>query len=180
MSTPGPIPRAGHGLQASDARGAGRRRCTVEAARRCNGAAESIITGFLYSDGKRSGAFRVTTSDVTIDGFVCQNNNTNTGACPAGIVLAPSIAGSRVLNNIVQNNITGLFLSNNSTTKQCLIQHNVFLNNNAGPHVNNGGRGIYSDGELSGGKLVNVLIDANTFLCNLPNAGDKYQGGIAM
>jgi nitrous oxidase accessory protein NosD len=79
---------------------------------------ESIINGTLYSNGTRSGAFRVTASNVTIDGFVCQSNNTSNSSAPAGIVLGPSISGSRVQNCIIQNNVTGLYLSNNSATNQ--------------------------------------------------------------
>jgi nitrous oxidase accessory protein NosD len=140
---------------------------------------ESIINGQLFSTSLRTGAFRVLASDVTIDGFICQGNNTASTSAPAGIVLGPSIAGSRILNNIVRDNVTGLYLSNNSATKQGLIQHNVFLNNNA-YNGNNSGRGIYSDGEVSGGKLTNVLIDGNDIICNLTNPAQRYQGGIAL
>src|SRR5205823_274398 len=77
--------------------------------------------------------------------------------------------GTRFLNNIVQNNVAGLFLANSSTANAAVIQYNVFKNNNnAGA---NGGRGIYTDGGLSGGNLTNVTIDSNTFTNNRGGSG---------
>ena len=82
----------------------------------------------------------------------------------AGIVIGPGRSGTRVLDNVVQNNVSGLFLANASATSPALIQHNVFrYNNNDGA---NGGRGIYTDGEVSGGFLTSVTVDANAFIGN--------------
>src|SRR5439155_13160316 len=95
-------------------------------------------------------AFKVIANDVTIDGFTVQGttNANSTG----GIVLGPDIAGAHILNNIVQSNVSGMVLSNNSTTDPAVIQFNVFRNNNnAG---SNGGRGIYTDNSFFGSKLT--------------------------
>src|SRR5207237_6229367 len=82
----------------------------------------------------------------------------------AAIVIAPSQSGSHIINNIVQNNVVGLYLANASTTDAALVQHNVFRNNNVdGP---NSGHSIHSDGGISGGNLTNVTIDGNFFLKN--------------
>jgi hypothetical protein len=125
-------------------------------------AGESIISGAPVADGNTS-AFYITASDVTIDGFFC-SGNTSISQYGAGIVIAPNVAGTHIVNNILQGNISGLFLANNSTTDPAVIQYNAFrYNNNLGSL---GGRGIYSDGGISGGVLTNVIIDSNFFLNN--------------
>ncbi|HET6251784.1 MAG TPA: NPCBM/NEW2 domain-containing protein [Tepidisphaeraceae bacterium] len=130
---------------------------------------ESTVTGVSVSGGI-SAAFDITSSDVTLDGFTVQGETNGSNiAAGAGIAMAPNIAGAHILNNIVQNNVSGLFLSNNSATDQALIQHNLFQNNNnAGV---NGGRGIYTDGSIFGTVITNVDINANTFTNNHGSSG---------
>ena len=145
--------------------------------RAANAASESVITGSTGSSGVSS-SFYIAANDVTIDGFTVQGATAqyNYGG---GIVLAPSIHGTHIVNDIIRNNFTGLLLSNNSSTDPAVIQHDVFLNNN-GPG-NNNSRGIYSDGGVSGGNLTNVLIDSNAFIVNKINAGGAlYEGCIAL
>ena len=128
---------------------------------------ESIVTGESVGSDTSSG-FYIAANDVTIDGFTVQGN-TSDGMYGAGIVIGPNMSGTHILNNIVQNNVAGLFLSNASSTDAALIQHNVFrYNNNPGA---NGGRGIYTDGSVSGGTLQNVTIDGNFFLSNYGSTG---------
>jgi hypothetical protein len=138
---------------------------------------QSVITGATSSSGV-STAFHITASDVTIDGFTVQGQTSNTNL-GAGIVMAPSIHGTHIINDIIQNNHSGLFLSNNSNTDAVVIQHDVFLNNNgAGTNSN---RGIYSDGGVTGGLLTNVLIDSNSFVDNkLASGGSWYEGCISL
>lgn len=134
---------------------------------RLAGTSESIVTGAGTGSNETS-AFYITANDVTIDGFTVQGN-TSDGMYGAGIVMAPNIAGTHILNNIVQNNVSGLFLSNDSTTDAAVIQHNVFRNNNnAG---DNGGRGIYTDETIFGNILTNVTIDSNAFWGNRGSSG---------
>src|SRR6266550_712365 len=83
--------------------------------------------------------------------------------------IAPGKSGAHVYNNVIQNNVAGIFLANNSTTDAAIIQQNAFLNNNNSGE--NGGRGIYSDASISGGKLTNLLIDSNLFLRNFGGTG---------
>ena len=130
---------------------------------------ESIVTGVSVTGGISS-SFYITSSDVTLDGFTIQGETNGSNiATGAGIAMAPNIAGAHILNNIVQNNVSGLFLSNNSSTDAALIQHNLFQNNNnAGL---NGGRGIYTDGSLFGTAITNVAIDSNTFINNHGSSG---------
>ena len=136
---------------------------------RRSGANESTLTGTTNAtDGMITSSFYINANDVTIDGFTVQGN-TSAGKYGAGIVIAPNRAGTHIINNIVQNNISGLFLSNNSATDAAVIQHNVFQNNNNDGVL--GGRGIYSDEVISGGNLTNVTIDGNTFFKNFGGVG---------
>jgi hypothetical protein len=139
--------------------------------------AESIVTG-ATSGGYVGTVFYVTADDVTIDGFTVQGETSPSLTTGAGIVIAPNISGTHVLNNIVQNNVSGLFLANASATDAAVIQHNVFRNNNTAG--TNGGRGIYSDETLSGGLLTNVTIDANMFTNNRGGNGTTgLEGAVA-
>ncbi|HEY8668233.1 MAG TPA: right-handed parallel beta-helix repeat-containing protein, partial [Tepidisphaeraceae bacterium] len=123
---------------------------------------ETLIRGAQVADGKTS-SFYINANDVTIDGFDIQSNTSIT-QFGAGIVIAPNHAGTRIINNVIDKNISGLFLANNSASDPALIQYNVFrYNNNLGA---NGGRGIYSDGGIAGPVLTNVTIDSNQFLGN--------------
>ena len=111
---------------------------------------------------------KILANDVTIDGFTIEGYKTNIGAgLGAGIIMGPSIHGTHVVNNIILNNITGLYLSNNSDTDAAVIQHNYFYNNTETgsdwTYGWNGSRAIYTDGSLTGGLLTNVLIDGNKF-----------------
>ena len=128
---------------------------------------ETIVTGESVGSAISSG-FYIAASDVTIDGFTVQGN-TSPGMYGAGIAIAPNRSGTHVLNNIIQNNIAGLFLANASATDAAVIQHNIFRsNNNPGAES---GRGIYTDGSVSGGTLQNVTIDGNFFFNNYGGAG---------
>jgi fibronectin type 3 domain-containing protein len=137
---------------------------------RANSANESIVTGMAVGSYTSSG-FYITANDVTIDGFTVQGN-TSPGMYGAGIVIGPNQAGTHILDNIIQNNIAGLYLANNSPSDPAVIQYNVFAsNNNDGA---NGGRGIYTDSSLTGGNLTNVTIDSNFFYNNLGGLGTTH------
>jgi parallel beta-helix repeat protein len=111
----------------------------------------------------------VTASTVVIDGFTIQDSSLQafTGY---GIWLDPAIDGTQILNNIFQNNVAGLGLSNGGAS-QALIKHNLFQNNNLGTGAAFGS-GIYTD-EFVGGAVSNVLIDENKFVDN-NNAGVAF------
>ena len=142
----------------------------VDGATRVGGstAGESIVSGAV-SSGVHSCAFHVTANDVVIDGFTVQGETDASDTTGAGIVIAPKVSGTHVLNNVVRQNVAGLFLANYSATDAAVIQHNYFgYNNNAG---GNSGRGIYTDGTISGGNLTDVTIDSNTFVGNYGTDG---------
>ena len=142
----------------------------VDARSPTRGKSESVVDGYSFAPGSRTSGFYVTANDVTIDGFTVQGQ-TSGSIYGAGIVLGPSIAGAHVVNDIVRNNVAGLYLSNDSVTDPAVIKHDLFDSNNT-PGPNNG-RGIYTDGGVSGGLLTNVVIDANTFTNNV---GDGTSG----
>ena len=130
--------------------------------------------------------FNITANDVTIDGFTVEGDCADIGSADgAGVLMAPSIHGTHVVNNIIQNNVTGIYLSNNSNTDLCLIQHNLIQNNfeknnNWATKEENGSRGIYTDGSVSGGYLTNVLIDSNKLFNSNFSGGDEDEGMIAL
>lgn len=129
---------------------------------------ESILNGVL-ANSARTCSFYITANDVTIDGFNVQGETDKSVSMGAGIVIAPNVAGTHILNNIVQNNVAGLFLASASSTDAALIQYNLFQNNNnAGT---DGGRGIYTDAPIFGKLLTNVTIDSNTFTGNRGGSG---------
>ncbi len=146
---------------------------------RAAGTGETVCTGITLGDGTITYAFKVAASDVTIDGFTIQNESNTSLSTGAGIVIAPNISGTHIINNIIQNNCAGLYLANASASDAALIQHNKFLNNNNGAtQANNGGRAIYTDGSISGGLLQNVTIDGNFFDGNLGPSNFQYQPAI--
>jgi parallel beta-helix repeat protein len=139
-------------------------RAGVDARDKSRGTGETIIEGADFGGGNRSTSFYITASNVTIDGFVVQDDSSS-NQFGAGIVIAPGVSGAHIVNNIVQSNISGLYLANASNTNPAVIQHNVFQNNNN--QGENSGRGIYTDDSVSGGKLTRVVIDSNWFIGNV-------------
>ncbi|MBI1765798.1 MAG: hypothetical protein HYR56_30710 [Acidobacteria bacterium] len=107
----------------------------VPACGRAGGANESVVT-------HPNGAVQLNADGVTLDGFTIQGT---TGGANAGVICAASTSGQRVLNNIIQNNVIGLYLNSN-VAGNALVQGNRFRNNNNAGSAS--GNGIYSDGEL--------------------------------
>ena len=133
------------------------------------GASETILDA---TNNAGRTLFNVSAGGVVIDGFTVQNS-TNANLSGAGIRLAQSAAGTRVRNNIVENNIVGLFLANAGGTQQLVVENNLFRNNNQPGPVT--GTAIYTDDTIAGGSLANVLIQNNAFRSN-DNAGVLLAG----
>ncbi len=114
--------------------------------------------------GSGDGAFQILADKVVIDGFTIQGVTNDPTAPPftglgAGIWTNPGFSGTQgghqIRNNIVQNNIVGIYL-NSACTFPTEVRFNLIKdNNNAGPAS---GNGIYSDVGL-----CNALIDNNKF-----------------
>jgi hypothetical protein len=121
-------------------------------------AAESIVTN-------PQGTW-VAADNVVIDGFTNQNG-TNNAFTGQGIWMGGH-SGTQILNNIIQNNILGIGLSNPPGGSQVLIRHNQIQNNNQPGSAS--GTGIYSDQYEAVGAVNDVLIEENAFIGN-NNAG---------
>jgi len=117
--------------------------------------------GEAVVDGTSNGApFQVTASNVTIDGFTIMNGANPVVTQPSsGVALDVSTANINIVNNIINNNTTGIYVNGTNI----LIQGNVIENNKlTGP---TGGSGIYSDQGSA-----NVTIADNRFLNDLNGA----------
>jgi hypothetical protein len=106
-------------------------------------AVESILTNGVY----------IAANNVALDGFTVQGADA-VGDLGPGVYLVGSTSGHQVLNNIIQDNVFGLYL-NSSGAAQTIVRQNLIRNNNRPGSAS--GDGIYSDQGL-----VNVLVDANT------------------
>jgi Right handed beta helix region len=123
---------------------------------RTRSGSESIITD-------PQGTF-VTANNVVIDGFTIENS-TVPAFTGFGIAMGAGTTGTQVLNDIIQDNIAGIALSNTGGS-QVLIRHNLIQNNNQLPGGASG-TGIYTDEFVSGGAVTNVLIEENAFKSNV-------------
>jgi hypothetical protein len=118
---------------------------------------ESIIT---HADGP----LQIMADNVVIDGFTIQGASNDPGNPPfsalgTGIWTNPGFSltqgGHQILNNIIQDNISGLYF-NNTGVIQTTVQFNLFQNNNLPGPIS--GEAIFSDLRVS-----NALIADNKF-----------------
>ena len=107
---------------------------------------EAVIT---YPSTDPGATVQINADNVTLDGFIIQ------GANGAGITTGATFSGQRVLNNIIRNNVIGLFLNSNGSNP-VLVQGNNFLNNNRAG--SGSGTGINSDSNLN-----NAVLRQNCF-----------------
>ena len=131
----------------------------VDARDPSRGTSETVVRGALLS-GTRTSSFHVTASGVNIDGFTMQENS-NDAQYGAAIVLDKVTSGSKIQNNIIQNNIAGIILANATASNPTIIERNLFANNNNPGFFNS--IAIYSDQVVAGNTLSSVSIDNNTF-----------------
>ncbi|MDA8346585.1 MAG: S-layer homology domain-containing protein [Thermaerobacter sp.] len=118
---------------------------------RSRSGAESIVDG----------GFAIHASDVTIDGFTIQDAVETSPTYGVGVNIYADTSGANIVNDVVQDNVFGLYLGS-AGTDQTVIQHDVFKDNNvSGPAS---GDGIYADQAVS-----NALIDSNVFAGNNSN-----------
>jgi len=103
---------------------------------------------------------QINADNVTLDGFTVQGSTQADPCTIAGIWMNPGglgfAGGAQILNNIVQNNISGIELDN-SGALPAKVQYNlVRSNNNPGPGSGNGIQTNFG--------LVNATIDNNKFI----------------
>ena len=119
---------------------------------------ETILHGAL-SGSLHTTQVTISTSDVTLDGFLVEGQ-TSANVFGAAVYEAPGTHGTHVSNNIIQDNITGVYVSNNSPSDQNVLSHNLFRNNTQpGP---GSGQDIYAD-QFTAGTLEHLLITDNKF-----------------
>jgi len=122
----------------------------------------------------------VSASDVLIDGFTVQNS-TVAAFTGFGIWLNPTVIGTQIVNNIIQDNIVGIGLANaGASPTQALIKHNLIRNNNSPGGAS--GTGIYTDEFVGGPVVSNVLIKENAFVGNvdagIDSSNTDSKGGV--
>src|SRR5262249_14614047 len=114
---------------------------------------ESIITNSC-------GPVQIEADNVVIDGFTVEGSTDPDPCFLSGIWTNPGFSGThgghQILNNIVQNNISGLELDNDGTF-QTIVKFNLFKNNN------NPGPGFGNAVQVNFG-LNNAVIDSNKFV----------------
>jgi hypothetical protein len=148
---------------------------------RNNPAEESIVdaSGSPYGSGGGA-AFLVQAPNVVIDGFTIQGGgvtNGTPGAYASGI-FHNNVPGTRILNNIIQNNAVGVYVYEGYAV---LAEYNVFKANNAGAAGSN-------DTDFAGAAGFGVVlcgssqsaITENEFRGNLAAAVALDQAGAAV
>jgi hypothetical protein len=116
------------------------------------GVPESRVVGPATNLG--DAIFIVQADNVVIDGFTIEENTNGPGITLPTSAGAP-LSGHWIFNNIIRNNVFGLYL-NSSGTNYTQVRNNFFDNNNQPGAAN--ANGIYTDQGLS-----NALIDSNLF-----------------
>jgi hypothetical protein len=110
-------------------------------------------------------AFDLSANRIRLDGFKIEGATDN-----AGLTTRASASGYILENNIVQENVFGLYLQSGGAT-QTIVRFNAFLDNNEPGSAS--GNGIYSD---AGAKTV--LIRVNSFAENTNAAILFADGGV--
>ncbi len=102
-------------------------------ARKRTGVPESVLNA-------SGGGFAVLAADVTIDGFTVQE--ASGGPYATAVYLSPAHSGYRVANNVLRDNVFGLY-ANTSGATPSLIERNRFEDNNRPGSAS--GNAIYTD-----------------------------------
>jgi parallel beta-helix repeat protein len=101
--------------------------------------------------------FMLEADGITVNGFLIEGNTNN-----VGIQTRPDFSGYQILNNIVRQNVFGIYL-HGSGAATTLVRRNLLASNNQPGAAS--GNGIYSDQGALG-----ITIQANTFRNHI-NAG---------
>jgi nitrous oxidase accessory protein NosD len=109
------------------------------------------------------GPVQIMADNVVLDGFTVQGSTLSDPCFIAGIWTNPAFSGTQgghqILNNIVQNNVSGIELDS-TCVNPTLVKHNLLLtNNNPGPGSGNAIQTNFG--------LCNATIDANKFMGHL-------------
>jgi parallel beta-helix repeat protein len=110
------------------------------------GANESIVHAF----DPNQPIFMLTADGITLNGFLVEGNTNN-----AGIQTSPTFSGYRIVNNIVRDNVFGIYLHGSGAATTLVRRNLIQANNRPGAAF---GNGIYSDQGALG-----ISIQANHF-----------------
>jgi nitrous oxidase accessory protein NosD len=103
---------------------------------------------------------QITANNIVLDGFTVEGSAMTDPCLNTGIWTNPGFSGTQgghtIINNIVQNNISGIELDSTCAASQTLVQFNLIRNNNnPGPGSGNGIQTNFG--------LCNATIDKNEF-----------------
>jgi len=104
------------------------------------------------------GGFQVLANGVTIDGFIIEDATMLPLGC--AVYLSPGFSGHVFKNNIVRDNVFGLYLNSNGVTTSTVERNRFHDNNVAGPA---NGNGIYSDQGLSNADITDNCFNGDNF-----------------
>ncbi len=113
-----------------------------------NPGSESIVNG-------TNGGFVVTADKVAVDGFTIRDTG---GTFNSGIWLGSSHSGYRVENNVLTNNVMGVYL-NSSGANLTRVNDNFFDSNNASGSAS--GNGIYGDSGIHKVRITDNKFNNN-------------------
>jgi len=119
----------------------------VNGTRVVNLANESVV----HASDSSQPIFKLAANGITLNGFLIEDNINN-----SGIETRPNFSGYRILNNIVRQNVFGIYLNSSGDTTT-LVRRNLFQGNNKPGAA--AGNGIYADQGTIG-----VSIQANHFV----------------
>ncbi len=115
-----------------------------------NGTRVPANEAIVHAMDQNQPIFMLAANGITLNGFLVEDNSNN-----AGIQTSPAFSGYRVLNNIVQDNVFGIYLHGNGAATT-LVRRNLLDGNNRPGSAS--GNGVYSDQGALG-----ITIQANTF-----------------
>ena len=118
----------------------------VNGTRNVNPATESIA----HPADPNLPIFMLAANGITLNGFFIEGNSNN-----AGIQTSPTFSGYQILNNIVKDNVFGIYL-HGSGAATTLVRRNLLDGNNRAGSAQ--GNGIYSDQGA-----VGITVLANSF-----------------
>jgi hypothetical protein len=119
----------------------------VNGTRVVNLANESVV----HSANANLPIFTLGANAITLNGFLIEDNTNN-----SGVETRPAFSGYRILNNIVRQNVFGIYLNSSGATTS-LVRRNLLQGNNKPGSA--AGNGIYADQGT-----VGVSIQANNFV----------------
>lgn len=107
-----------------------------------------------------SGGFDLTADNITINGFTIEwTTDTSPTSLASGIRTSQLHSGYRIINNIIRDNIAGVYLNSDNTSPNVVAGNRFHANNEAG---SGSGNGIESDQGLHNTAIHNNLFSGNS------------------